>query len=146
MEIADLLRMDDVVAACSYVATGDVIPLHTPVTTECSDDALASAPDPAEVATGSVLMFAEGKGNTEVGRYEESESFLFTFLPEALVLERLHRKNFVAAGASLAKQRVETLRRALDTNQVTIEVLIHRLINSLMRILRNDLFYVNANN
>lgn len=130
VEIANLLRMDDVMAACSYVASGDVVPPSTHVATypetietEASDDASSSPETHASVegATGSVLMFAEGKDGT--GSYEASENFLFTFLPEALVQERLHRKNFVAAGAMLAMRRVEVLRRALATNKVTIEVL-----------------------
>lgn len=109
--IANLLRKDDRIAGCSYAISGDVIP--TP----------SGAPKTApKVTCGSVVMFSHCLGGKKGSQSEKDVNFLFTFLPVALAQQRLQGSSFIAAGAVLARRRVECLARALKDNHVSIEV------------------------
>lgn len=77
-------------AACSYRVCGDV--LVPPAETAENDGQNTNI---QEVATGSVVMFAEHPGNKRETDYALNEHFLITFLADVLVQERLMGTRFM---------------------------------------------------
>lgn len=126
--IGNLLLKDDRMAACAHALTGDVIvPVESGKTTVHeraggeNSDATNKIND-QQVTTGSVVWFEEPLKGKVMYQNVLDANFMFAFPPAALVAERLQGCNFFAAGAVLARRRVETLSSALKAGRVTIEV------------------------